>query len=151
MFREEVIVMRQIKLYGVNGAKRVFTRGKQLRQDSNLSFLRNRKKHNEYSELMDYIWALNEALIISGLTEQRFSFGKYMENAICVEVVSSKWVVYIGEKGNKYIEAECNSLKDAFRNVLMSASSSKSEYNQRLEVFQKSLARRKLESHRKTI
>ncbi len=39
-----------------------------------------------------------------------FGFGEYCEEALCIEKTSDGWIVYNGERGNKYNVAKCDTV-----------------------------------------
>lgn len=63
-------------------------------------------------ETKRYLNAL-EKVISKRYPDRFFNIGGYQESAICMQYESGRWVIYNGERGNRYNEMECDTVLKA--------------------------------------
>jgi hypothetical protein len=68
-------------------------------------------------ETSKYVAALQDVLEKRFLSSS-FSLDGYQENAVCLQYVKEKWIVYCGERGNHYDEVQCDTILMACLNVI---------------------------------
>lgn len=63
-------------------------------------------------ETKKYLDAL-EKMISKRYSHQMYCIGNYQEAAICIQIDADGWLVYNGERGNKYNEIKCDTVLKA--------------------------------------
>lgn len=99
--------------------------------------------HSEhYNSILSDALYLKELKIIFdsvGIPSVYYSFNGYSEDAICIEHSADMWIVYNGERGNKYNISKYSDIQDACCNLILRLSESEEERNQIQNMFEKSL------------
>lgn len=57
----------------------------------------------------NYLEAL-EVVVSRRYSRKMYSIGEYQEAAICLQSEKNGWIVYNGERGNRYCEVECDTV-----------------------------------------
>ena len=66
-----------------------------------------------------YLRAL-DAVMSERYSSQMYNIGGYQEAAVCLQSEAAGWVVYTGERGNRYNEIKCDTvLKDCLEFIRM--------------------------------
>lgn len=76
-----------------------------------------------------------------GIPPVYYSFNGYSEDAICIERSSGMWIVYNGEKGNKYNINKYSDILDACNNLILRISENEKERKQIQNMFEKNINR----------
>ena len=63
-------------------------------------------------ETKRYLEAL-EKVISKRYSAQYFNISGYQESAVCMQYEAGKWIIYNGERGNRYNEIECDTVLKA--------------------------------------
>lgn len=71
-----------------------------------------------------------------------YSVGGYADESICLEKSNSKWIVYMGERGNRFDVSSYDSLPIACERILDYVSDSKQQSNDMIHEFQQRISRR---------
>lgn len=93
------------------------------------------KKKSNYKVKTDELNILRNAMNKSGIPEDLYSIGSFMEESICIEKKTTKWVVYSGERGNKYNFKTYTSFLLACRDFLSRVSESKEQEDRLMRIF----------------
>lgn len=59
-----------------------------------------------------YLEALEEVLS-SRYPVNRYHIGGYQEAAVCLQATNNGWIIYTGERGNRYAEIKCDTVLKA--------------------------------------
>lgn len=59
-----------------------------------------------------YLEALEEVMK-KRYSSQEYNIGGYQEAAVCIQSDSNGWIVYNGERGNRYAEVKCDTILKA--------------------------------------
>ena len=54
-----------------------------------------------------------EQVMSKRYSSKMYSIGSYQEAAVCLQSVSGGWIVYNGERGNRYGEVQCDTVLKA--------------------------------------
>lgn len=65
-----------------------------------------------------YYFTLKKVLQEKGVSKYRYSIGGYSEEAVCIEKLEKKWIVYDGERGCQCNKKEFNTIGAACKEVL---------------------------------
>ena len=71
-----------------------------------------------------------------------YSVGGYADESICLEKSNSKWIVYMGERGNRFDISSYDSLPIACERIFDYVSESKQQSNDMINEFQQRISRR---------
>ncbi len=63
-------------------------------------------------ETVDYLEAL-EKVMSKRYSSKLYHIGGYQEAAVCIQSEANGWVVYHGERGNRYSEVRCDTILNA--------------------------------------
>jgi hypothetical protein len=68
-------------------------------------------------ETQKYLDAL-EVVLSKRFSYEEYCLHGYQECAVCLQPDGGKWIVYCGERGNRYNEVECDTVLMACLNVI---------------------------------
>ena len=54
-----------------------------------------------------YMNALKQ-IMAQRYAKDTYSIGQYQESSVCIQYIDNKWIVYNGERGNRYNEVQCD-------------------------------------------
>ncbi len=90
-----------------------------------------------------YFMELKEVLDSIGIPSVYYSFNGYSEDAVCIEYNNNCWMVYNGERGNKYNINKYDNIQDASFNMILRLSESDKEREHIQNIFENRLKRYK--------
>lgn len=90
-----------------------------------------------------YIKGLKDTLEHVGIPSVYYSLNGYSEDAVCIEYNDNIWMVYNGERGNKYNINKYKNIKEACDNLILRLSEGEEEQKQIQNVFENKLKRYK--------
>ena len=90
-----------------------------------------------------YLRVLKRTLDDVGIPSVYYSLNGYSEEAICIECNNGSWVVYNGERGNKYNINKYKNIQDACANLILRLTESVEEQEQIQSIFEKRINRYK--------
>ena len=76
----------------------------------------------------------------NGIPHHLFCVGRYAEESVCVEKTNDGWIVYDGERGNKYDLVKCERLVDACLQVFNRTAESDEQYKKMMAEFSSRLS-----------
>lgn len=88
-----------------------------------------------------YLKELKSTFDYTGVPSVYYSLEGYSEDAICIEHNDDNWIVYNGERGNRYNIKKYRNIQDACYNLILRLSESEEEYRQMRNVFAQKIKR----------
>lgn len=86
-----------------------------------------------------YLEKLKSTFEHLGIPSVYYSLNGYSEDAICIEYNNNSWIVYNGERGNKYNINKYKNIQDACDNLILRLSESEEERKQIQNIFENNL------------
>lgn len=96
--------------------------------------IKNVTIHNNDKMIMD---RLEYTLKRHKVPEEYYSIGEYSEESICIEQQGKKWIVYSGERGNKYNLKSYPGIGKACQDVIQRVAISNLQMNKMYKDFQR--------------